>query len=308
MTTKQERSLKMYLAVREFLIENEELTKNIPHFEVHFTAFGNIIDQILATGEKQRICRTGIAREKKQLRQNLMKIAVDNSSKLSAFAKITDNMNLYYEVNFSVSDFEDMKDVAFKDYVQIIYNKAEANISSLERYMITPETQKIFREAIAAFNVSMAKPRLGITERSQATRQLAVLLRNAYSIIQDIDASAGVIAYKHPDFFNGYKSIRKLAYTRAGILALRATVTELPGGHPVRGAVFTFRPDGAKSGSNGNGVITKKSAKKGSFNIKNMPAGTYQVVIKKPGYKEKEVIVFVADGERRELKVELEKV
>jgi uncharacterized membrane protein len=76
----------------------------------------------------------------------------------------------------------------------------------------------------------------------------------------------------------------------------------------VKGALFTFKPDGTKSAlSAGNGEIVKKTADKGIFHIKNMPTGTYRVVVKKPGYKEKELSVDVSDGERSELKVELEK-
>ncbi len=72
--------------------------------------------------------------------------------------------------------------------------------------------------------------------------------------------------------------------------------------------MFTFNNEAAKlTGSIGNGEITKKTSKKGSFHIKNMKAGTYKVVVSKPGYKVKEVTVSVADGERSELVVELEK-
>ena len=38
-----------------------------------------------------------------------------------------------------------------------------------------------------------------------------------------------------------------------------------------------------------------------------MQAGTYLVIVHKPGYKEKEVSVSIADGERSDLKVEMEK-
>ncbi|MEI6050615.1 MAG: carboxypeptidase-like regulatory domain-containing protein [Bacteroidota bacterium] len=70
-----------------------------------------------------------------------------------------------------------------------------------------------------------------------------------------------------------------------------------------------FKRDGSKlTGSNGNGEITRKTAKKGSFHIKNMQPGTYRLSVSKPGYKEKEVTVSVANGERSALKVELEKV
>jgi uncharacterized membrane protein len=53
--------------------------------------------------------------------------------------------------------------------------------------------------------------------------------------------------------------------------------------------------------------MTKKTADKGSFHIKYMQPGTYRVIVRKPGYKEKEVTVSVADGERSELLVEMEK-
>jgi uncharacterized membrane protein len=38
-----------------------------------------------------------------------------------------------------------------------------------------------------------------------------------------------------------------------------------------------------------------------------MQPGTYKVVVKKPGYKVKEVTVSISGGERSDLKVELEK-
>jgi uncharacterized membrane protein len=96
--------------------------------------------------------------------------------------------------------------------------------------------------------------------------------------------------------------------TNAGVLALKATAKEVTSGEPVHGAIFTFSHEADKlSGSNGIGEITKKTSKKGNFHIKNMRAGTYDVVISKPGYKDKAVTVSITDGERSELNVELEK-
>ena len=123
-----------------------------------------------------------------------------------------------------------------------------------------------------------------------------------------MDFAVGIVQDEQPDFFSGYKTNRKKVDTSAGNLALKATAKELTSGEPVKGVLFTFKPDGAKvAGSSGNGEISKKTAEKGSFHIKNMQAGTYRVSVSKPGYKEKEVTVSVADGERSELNVELEK-
>jgi hypothetical protein len=62
------------------------------------------------------------------------------------------------------------------------------------------------------------------------------------------------------------------------------------------------------SGMEGNVEIVKKTAKKGSFNIKNMPEGTYRVKVTKTGYKEKVVTVSVAPGELATLNVEMERM
>jgi uncharacterized membrane protein len=96
--------------------------------------------------------------------------------------------------------------------------------------------------------------------------------------------------------------------TGSGKIALKATVKELTSGEPVHAALFTFTHEADKySGGTGNGEVTKKTTKKGNFHIKNMKEGTYKVVVSKPGYKDKEVTVSVADDERSELNVELEK-
>ena len=89
---------------------------------------------------------------------------------------------------------------------------------------------------------------------------------------------------------------------------MKATARESISGIPVSGAIFTFNHDKADlPGSNGNGEITKKTSRKGCFHIKNMLPGAYRVMVNKPGYKDKETSVSIADGERSFLKVELEK-
>jgi hypothetical protein len=97
------------------------------------------------------------------------------------------------------------------------------------------------------------------------------------------------------------------ALSGSGKLALKATAIDLLSGDPVKGALFTFYPEGTNMAIPGKAEIEKKTASKGIFHIKSMDAGTYKVVVSKPGYKEKEAVVSIADGERSELTVELEK-
>lgn len=120
-----------------------------------------------------------------------------------------------------------------------------------------------------------------------------------------------VILYKEDeqvDFSNAYKTNRKLVDTNTGTVSLKAKATEAITGAPLRGVIFTFKPENISLDLTAtNGKLVKRTATKGSFQIKNMQAGTYKVLVQKPGYKDKEVSVSISDGERSDLNVVLEK-
>ena len=309
MTTDQKVKLNMYMAIRNFVIQNEAIAKTVPKFATSYATLQSTMDEIQLIGEMQGVNKTGIAIDKNKLKETLVALAARNSRKIAALAKFNNNDTLLKEVRFSESDLVRVPEVTLKERVQIIYDKAEANIGSLAEHGITPETQKLFMETITAFNNALATPRSGIGEKRQATQKLPVLFETADTSIEIMDFAIGIVKDEQPDFFNGYKTARKLVDTSAGNLALKATATDQANGEPVKGVLFTFKPEGAQAAlSGGNGEITKKTAEKGSFHIKNMKAGTYRVSVRKPGYKEKEVTVSIADGERSELTVEIEKL
>ena len=309
MTTKQERRLNMYLAVKNFLIANEAVMKVISKFAECFAYFLSLITEIQSAGEIQKINRTGLAIDKNKLKETLIAMAADISRKIAAFAKLSNNNTLLKEIRFQESDFINTPEVGVKDSALIIYDKAEDNIESLAEFGITPDTQKTLIDAINAFNNAIATPRYGITQKRQATKQLALLFDSADSALEKIDYLVGMMKLKDPNFYNGYKTARRLVDTGSGKLALKATVKDTTSGEPVHGAIFLFRHDAAIiAGSNGNGEIKKQTTQKGRLQIKNMPAGIYQVVINKTGYKEKTVSVSVSDGERSVLNVDLDRM
>jgi hypothetical protein len=57
--------------------------------------------------------RTGLAKEKKRLKETLIALAADNSRKIMALAKITTNEALMDEANFSISYLGRISDIAF---------------------------------------------------------------------------------------------------------------------------------------------------------------------------------------------------
>lgn len=304
MTTNQKIRLRMYLGTRNFVSQNQSTANAIPKFAASYANLLSTIDEIQLIGEMQGINKTGLAMDKNKLKKKLIALAVKYSNKVAILAKLTQNDTLLNEVRFNESDLGRLSEVTLKDRVKIIYDKAEANLASLAEQGLTPDTQKQFLETITAFNNALETPRTGIAEKRKATQKLPVLFDKADSEIEIMDLAAASAKDEYPDFFNAYKTSRKLVDSNSGNLALRAAARELTNGEPVSGAIFIFKNE---TGSNGNGEIVKKTSKKGNFHVKSMETGTYKVVVSKKGYKNKEVSVVVADGERSQLTVELEK-
>jgi hypothetical protein len=308
MTTKQRIKLRMYLAVRNFVSLNEAVAKGIPKFMASYGILQTSTNEIQMIGEVQGTDKTGVAVDKNKLKKNLIALAVKNSRKIAALAKFNNNDTLLNEVRFNESDLLRVQEVTMKDNCQTIYDRVEANIGSLAEHGITPETQKVFLEAITAFNNALETPRTGIGEKKKATEKLALLFDTADKAIELMDYAVGIVKDEQLDFSNAYKTNRKLVETNTGNVSLKAKATDITNGSPLKGVIFTFKPESARPNlGGGNGQLVKKTATKGSFQIKNMPAGTYKVLVQKPGYKDKEVSVSISDGERSDLNVVLEK-
>lgn len=308
MTTNQKIKLRMYLGTRNLVSQNEAVAQAIPKFAASYANLLITIDEIQLIGKMQDTNKTGLAMDKNSLKKRLVSLAVKYSNKVAILAKLTKNDTLLKEVKFNESDLNRLSEVTLKDRVQIIYDKAEANLGSLTEQGITADTQKQFLETITAFNMALETPRTGIAEKSKATMKLPLLFDKADADLEIMDMAAVSAKDEYPDFFNAYRTSRKLVDSNAGTLALRAAARDLTNGEPVGGAVFVFKHENLKAlGSNGNGEVVKKTSKKGNFHVKSMSTGNYKVVINKKGYKEKEVTVKVTEGERIELMVELEK-
>ena len=306
MTTKQENRTKMHLAVIDYLAPNAEFTKDLPDFDANFAAFKHINNEIDRITKIQSFDRTGHAKEKGQLQEVLILLALDNSQKLSAFAKLSKNLVLTAEIKFTKSKLAGSNDIMLSEYARMIYDKAEANLGALSAYGITQETQSLLLNSINAYNLSISKPRLGQTERSDATKQLAEYFITADDLLAKIDAVINILMLKQPNFYNQYKDARKVVDTGTSSLALKASAIEVAGGTPLKGVKFIFFPEGVMM-SMGNEKIEKKTAEKGIFYLKTLPEGNYNVKVSKTGFKGQEVKVSVVPGEMAEIEVEMEK-
>jgi hypothetical protein len=80
----------------------------------------------------------------------------------------------------------------------LIHDKAEANLKDLAPYGVTPEALAALK--IELFNAFIPKPRLIITEKKQATEQLAQLFAANDQLLEKIDALVEIVRLSQPEF------------------------------------------------------------------------------------------------------------
>ena len=312
MDSRQKSKLTMCMVARDYLLLNTTVTSALPHFTEHFETLQSTITQIQAIAELQDIVRVGIAKTKKQLKEQLSSIAADNSRKLIAFANVTNNKILLAEIRNSESILKRISDVDLVTKAQEVYDRAQSNLAAVAAYGINATTQTTFLDIIHAFNAAIPKPRLGINERKQATQQLVVLFNTLHRALYTIDSLIEIVRLMHINFHNGYKTARKII-NPTGSLAVKCLVTDAESGSPIKGVKVEFIqiPEMVELKSahvqKSEAVIVKKTAEKGRCNIQTVPPGTYHVRVKKEGYADYVTTVSVNDKELCKLEIQMGK-
>ncbi len=312
MKNMQENKLSMYLTVREFLTNHSDITANLPEYSNNFNNFVEATGFIQVLSGVQKTGRKGITDRKNQLRTELRVLVADYARKLIAYAKLTGNLELQQEVHFSESTIRMAADTAVLDYAQIVMQKAGDNLASLTAYGINEATQNTLGSLMESYQNAIGKPGASRAESTQITQQLSDYFKKADEFLYHMDSAVEVVRLPEPVFYHAYRNARKIIDNGTGSLAVKGFVTEQSSGEPVKGATLLFSPlgvDGAMRAAGAmvsNGIL-KRTAQKGGYNIKSLPEGMYQVVVKKVGYEDQVVQVAVAAGERTTLDVVLQR-
>jgi len=311
MNNRQVNHLTMQLTTAAFCDKNSCGLSTFPAYSDYLTQLSQINTQISSISGLQLISLKGITNNKNQIRKNMITLGADSARKLTSYAKLTNNFTLAGEVNYTETDLRRCSDIQLRDCVQIIYNKAQEILPSLTNYGITEETQGVLLDNIASFIKVMPAPRLGITGRSQTTKQLAELFKVAAILLEKLDAMVEIIRLSEPSFYIGYRSSRRIIATGHSKLAVRGTVSDAQSGESIRGVVVSFVLNGHENelanATGSKAEVVKKTAAKGGFTVKSLAAGIYRVSFKKAGYVEQAVTAAVNDGELTVVNVALAK-
>jgi hypothetical protein len=287
----------MYKVSHEYLLKNAAVTALLPNYSDYFTEVTNGIAEINSIREVQELDKRGLALIKSELKDKLIDLATEVSRKAVAYAKHLNGLEFLNEINYSESDLRKSPDTVLVDKCQIIYARSNAIAAALAPYDVTPALLTELQSTLTAYDNSIPKPRLGISERRQATKHLAERFKIVDKAFEEIDVLVEVVRKSHSDFYEGYQSVRMIVDNGQGKIALIGKVTDSESGNGLQGAKLVFKMNGHNGDSDPEVKdLLKRSAKKGGFLIKKMARGSYNVSISKPGYEEGQFTVHVTDG------------
>lgn len=310
MKTKQENRFSMYLAVADFCEKHTGITATLPNFSINLSELKTTNEQIHGIVKTQAADITGTTAGKTNARENLIVLTADTSRKLVAYATLNKNQELATEIKYTESYLRHLPDTTLAVVPKLIYERAQDHLAALSGYVVTPETQAALLQAMDDYMLALTAPRIKKVSLGQAVKQLEALFAAGDEALAAMDVVVEIVRLTAPDFYAGYKLVRKIVESGSRKLAVKGLVTETLSGEPVPGVTISFWPDGdvLKTAATGEASLVKKSAPKGGFNVSSLPAGTYRVSLQKPGYAEQTLTVFVNDGELTTVDVKLAKV
>lgn len=303
MNSKQDSRFKMYLTVRIFLLSNPAILAKLPNSAEFMAALDAAIDQILSTSEQNHYSTKGVTDNKKQLRDNLTTLTVDNSAKMQAYGRYLHDTVLLAETKFTSSALRKIPALELVDISNGLYNRIQSNIDKVTSYNLTVDTQTNFRLAIDAFTESIPQPRQSQLKSRENTLLETQGFAAADEALSNIDTLVEIVKLTEPTFYAGYKNARKIVEQGSGSLQVQGYITEAENQKPIPLATVTFRLNGKSEV-----VLEKETAAKGGFMIKSLPEGIYDVTVTKVGFKPKTITTAVRWDELSNLDVELDKI
>jgi hypothetical protein len=297
MTSEQENKRSMYMVSHGYLLKHAAVTALLPNYGDYFMQITNGIAEMDSIREAQELDKRGLALIKKQLKARLIALSTELSRKAVAYAKHTNDQEFLNEINYSESDLKKSADTILKDKCQIIYDRSNAFAVALLPYDVTAALFTDLQNTLTAYNSAIPKPRLGIAERKQATKHLALMIKKTDEAFNEIDILVEVVRNSQSEFYEGYQSVRMIVDNGQGKTAFKGKVIDSEFGYGLQGAtiIFKMNEDNGNPESNFKEIV-KKSAKKGGFLIKKIARGSYNLSVNKPGYEEGMYTVHVTDG------------
>jgi hypothetical protein len=216
MNSNQTNKLSMYLAVQAVLEAHQDAWQSLAGFAAGATELDENIASIQTLAQTQSQ-KNGASADKAQAFEELVDAAFEVAAATKAFATAGADNELAAKVNYSRSDVASGRDSLVVARCRSIYDEANAVVSSLADYGITPAKLTAFKKKTDAFQSAQVKPRQGRATSSAATKAMPELFALTDELLNDrLDGLAIQFRDSQPAFYGEYTTAR--------------VIVDLPGG------------------------------------------------------------------------------
>jgi hypothetical protein len=217
MNAKQRNRMAMFMAVKKvFGTYPAEL--NIKVLEGLIVKFNELMAQIEEVHQIQQGNTTGARQLKLKEEAEMIEATVQLAATMYVYAQVNDMPDLQSKCAVSATQMERMPDEKVKATCLNVYNEAVKLGDVLADFGQTVEDVTQLKKEIDDFAALISSPRSAIVTRSQATKELDSLMREANDLLRDkIDKLMELLKSSQPKVYNTYLAARVIVDLRAGI-------------------------------------------------------------------------------------------
>jgi hypothetical protein len=289
MNATQESKLNMYRATQKHCTDNTAIVIAVPAFETALNVFNVKVSAIIAATQQEDLVTKGITVDKSEAKKTLCRLTTDIAAPIFAYASSTANNKLKQEVNFSYSDLLRTKDDLMAPRCQNIKDLCTANLTALKPYGITAAGLDALQTEIDNYQVKVPTPRNSAAQKKTIRENIKNLFKESDLVLKEqLDKTVVGFKTSNPDFVSTYKANRVIIDPGKSTTTLKGTIQSAIDKSPVSGASIIVKETG--------NTITGNAA--GTYEVKPIAAGTYNITITAPKFKEKAGIeVTVKQGQ-----------
>lgn len=209
-----EDKLSMFIKVNTFYKDNQLEIDTLPILNTFFGELNDNITQIFEIAGDASAKITGVAKDKKQTKSNLIKAYLKVSTGYCMFTQINDMPLELKRFKMSQSALSYKRDNDLYALSQNLHTSALPHIAALLPFGVQPIDLDNLLAASAIFLQNIESPKTHITEKAAKNKALNAKIKSTSEFLKNrLDIAMSLLEFSKPSLYLNYKLVRKIDNT-----------------------------------------------------------------------------------------------
>ena len=231
MTNTQSNQLNMFRTVIKHATgtaANLAITNTIPAFAAGIGALSVKVSAIQVTSGEQDLAISGVTTGKNELKEALAVVTFSVISPTKAYAVSINDTTLEEQMNLSQTEIRDKHDNQIGQDAQTLHGIVTPLVPALAPYGISPAIMLSWQNAINAYQLVLANPRIAVVHRATLTGELVTLFAEANKILKKtLDPISISFKIPNPHYYEDYVKAREIIDLGKGTTTVKGKCTLL---------------------------------------------------------------------------------